>query len=204
MEWPLSVGLSHQFSNKTQRREQVKLEMSKERGEMERWASFFLRTHSYLMFIIRSRVRAQKDAVAIFPTPLEPTPCDSPALHPGELSAWAPANKNSAARPSPRWKRAVRERGEVRGVRARHFRSVISSPRISRIISVSVWMQKRGREKRSQLEERDNTAIWDDISSLWNAEVTFYWRLSSRLLRRCLLTAGLSHQSPWWEDQLTR
>ena len=33
-----------------------------------------------------------------FPTPLEPSPCDSPPLHPGKLSAWAAANKNSPVR----------------------------------------------------------------------------------------------------------
>lgn len=33
-----------------------------------------------------------------FPTPLEPSPCDSPPLHPGKLSAWTAANKNSPVR----------------------------------------------------------------------------------------------------------
>lgn len=154
-EGPLSVGLFHQFSNKTQRREQENLEMSKERQDIEQALSFILfaclRTHSYLMFIIRSTVRAQKDAVAIFPTPLEPTPCDSPPLHPSELSTRAPMNKNSPARAQPGRRRGgsmLSGKGEVGVFRPSLQISDLLTPHLES--SQLVYECRRG--ERSQLE----------------------------------------------------
>lgn len=52
---------------------------------------------SYLMLIIKAGFEHGR-RFCYFPTPLEPSPCDSPPLHPGKLSAWAAANKNSPVR----------------------------------------------------------------------------------------------------------
>lgn len=60
-------------------------------------ASLTQRRCSYLMHIIKAEFEDGR-RFYYFPTPLEPTPCDSPPLHPGKLSAWAVANKNSSVR----------------------------------------------------------------------------------------------------------
>lgn len=49
------------------------------------------------MFIIKAGFEHGR-CFCYFPTPLEPSPCDSPPLHPGKLSAWTAANKNSPVR----------------------------------------------------------------------------------------------------------
>lgn len=52
---------------------------------------------SYLMLIIKTGFKHGR-CFCYFPTPLEPSPCDSPPLHPGKLFAWTAANKNSPVR----------------------------------------------------------------------------------------------------------
>lgn len=52
---------------------------------------------SYLMLVIKAGFEHGR-RFCYFPTPLEPSPCDSPPLHPGKLSAWTAANKNSPVR----------------------------------------------------------------------------------------------------------
>lgn len=116
-----------------------------------------------------------------FPTPLEPTPCDSPPLHPSKLFAWVPANKNSPVR-AKRGPAAAEEdaRYPATGGRGRSGTSIrISRLSVPLIVSVRGWTQRRVKSSKDPSchgEDRDYAAICGEcreISSRWNAEVAF-------------------------------
>lgn len=111
MPWPkgcLSVGLFNWLSNKTPDKA-VENQGEKEGTKREKKrkarrgtcrapnASLTQRRCSYLMLIIKAGFEHGRRS-CYFPTPLEPSPCDSPPLHPSKLSAWVAANKNSPVR----------------------------------------------------------------------------------------------------------
>ena len=107
--WPkgcLSSGLFHCFLNdwteiQWKREEKKGGERKGGRDEKDEFrelnASLTKRRRSYLMLIIKAGFEHRR-RFYYFPTPLEPSPCDNPPLHPCKLSAWAKANKNSPVR----------------------------------------------------------------------------------------------------------
>lgn len=108
MPWPkgcLSVGLFNWFLKQDARQGCKELGRNQKRGKAKAArgtrrvpnASLTQRRCSYLMLIIKAGFEHGR-CFCYFPTPLEPSPCDSPLLHPCKLSAWATANKNSPVR----------------------------------------------------------------------------------------------------------